>query len=150
VDGRAVCEKWLSGPPLRVYVYGPRNNAEQYWAIITRATAGFPHPSDYDAAHVFGHTYDQGCFQIKQRGKIDVINPHLPRGLVLDPLQDLVNPDSVGQPRDRDPDAAYAINSPQERRIEFRRVAYDAKAAGKKLFAAGLPERLASRLLVGV
>ena len=99
----------------------------------------------------FGHTHQQGGFQIKRDGKINVINSHSRSGLALAPRSRyLMNPGSVGQPRDRDPDAAYAMYSPQERRIEFRRVQYDAKAAGKKIVKAGLPERLASRLLVGV
>jgi predicted phosphodiesterase len=98
----------------------------------------------------FGHTHDQGGFEIKRNGKINVIDPRVPTGLVLARLSKyLVNPGSVGQPRDRNPDAAYAIYSP-ERWIEFRRVEYDAKAAGTKIIKAGLPERLASRLLVGV
>jgi predicted phosphodiesterase len=100
----------------------------------------------------FGHTHDQGGFQIKRNGKVNVINPQsLPMGLVLAPRSKyLVNPGSVGQPRDRNPDAAYAIYAPAERKIEFRRVEYDAKAAGKKIVKAGLPERLAARLLVGM
>jgi predicted phosphodiesterase len=99
----------------------------------------------------FGHTHDQVGFQIKRNGKINVINPYLQGGLLLAPRSRyLVNPGSIGQPRDRDPDAAYAIYSPQERRIEFRRVAYDTRSAGEKIVAAGLSERLASRLLVGV
>jgi predicted phosphodiesterase len=99
----------------------------------------------------FGHTHQQGGFEIKPNGKINVINPRAPTGLALAPRSKyLVNPGSVGQPRDRDPDAGYAIYSPAERRIEFRRVHYDAKKAGNKIVKAGLPERLASRLLVGV
>jgi diadenosine tetraphosphatase ApaH/serine/threonine PP2A family protein phosphatase len=61
-----------------------------------------------------------------------------------------VNPGSVGQPRDRNPDAAYAIYAPAERRIEFRRAEYNAIAAGMKIVKAGLSERLASRLLAGM
>jgi predicted phosphodiesterase len=98
----------------------------------------------------FGHTHDQGGFQIKRNGKINLIDPHVPTGLTLAPRSRyLVNPGSVGQPRDRNPDAAYAIYSPTEHWIEFRRAKYDAKAAGKKILKAGLSERLASRLLVG-
>ena len=98
----------------------------------------------------FGHTHDQGGFEIKRNGKINVIDPCIPTGLALAPRSKyLVNPGSVGQPRDRNPDAAYAIYSPAERRIEFRRAEYDTKTAGKKIVNAGLSERLASRLLVG-
>lgn len=97
----------------------------------------------------FGHTHDQGGFEIKPNGKITVVNPH--HELQLDSeSRYLVNPGSVGQPRDRDPDAAYLIYLPEENIIEFRRVAYDAEAAGTKILAAGLPEHLASRLLFGV
>jgi diadenosine tetraphosphatase ApaH/serine/threonine PP2A family protein phosphatase len=56
----------------------------------------------------------------------------------------------VGQPRDGDPHAAYAIYFPEARAIEFRRAAYDAGAAAEKIRAAGLPDSLASRLLSGV
>ena len=99
----------------------------------------------------FGHTHAQGGFEVKGNGKINMINPHhLPTGLVLAGRSKyLVNPGSVGQPRDRDRDAAYAIHSPAEGRIEFRRVEYNAKKAGNKIVKAGLPEWLASRLLVG-
>jgi predicted phosphodiesterase len=97
----------------------------------------------------FGHTHDQGGFQIKPNGRISVINPHCV--LHLAPRSKyLVNPGSVGQPRDRNPDAGYAIYSPAQRKIEFRRVKYDTRAAGKKIVKAGLSERLAARLLVGV
>jgi predicted phosphodiesterase len=97
----------------------------------------------------FGHTHQQGGFQIKSNGKIVRINQY--RVLGLAPRSKyLVNPGSVGQPRDGDPDAAYAIYSPAKRKIEFRRVEYDAKAAGNKIVAAGLSGRLASRLLAGV
>jgi predicted phosphodiesterase len=99
----------------------------------------------------FGHTHDQGGFQIQRNGKIKLIDPRVPTGLVLAPRSKyLVNPGSVGQPRDQDPDAGYAIYSPAERKIEFRRVKYDTRAAGKKIVKAGLPERLAARLLIGV
>jgi predicted phosphodiesterase len=97
----------------------------------------------------FGHTHNQGGFQTRSNGKITALNPH--RVLQLAPRSKyLVNPGSVGQPRDRDPGAAYAIYFSDERRIEFRRVKYDAKTAGKKIVAAGLSERLAARLLVGL
>lgn len=60
----------------------------------------------------------------------------------------LINVGSVGQPRDGDPRASYAILHPD--RVEFVRVAYDAEATARKIRAVSrLPERLAARLLVG-
>jgi diadenosine tetraphosphatase ApaH/serine/threonine PP2A family protein phosphatase len=61
----------------------------------------------------------------------------------------LINPGSVGQPRDLDPRAAYAIYSPEHRAIEFRRVRYDIDSAAGKILDAKLPPVLAARLYEG-
>ena len=64
-------------------------------------------------------------------------------------LQYLVNPGSVGQPRDGDPRAAYAIVDTAERRVELFRRGIRSKTAQAKIIEAGLPEVLAQRLAVG-
>ena len=56
---------------------------------------------------------------------------------------------SVGQPRDEIPQSSYLIFEPRSRIIEFRRVDYDIETAADKVRRAGLPSRLADRLLVG-
>jgi diadenosine tetraphosphatase ApaH/serine/threonine PP2A family protein phosphatase len=61
----------------------------------------------------------------------------------------LVNPGSVGQPRDGDPRASFAVIDTEQRRLFFRRVPYDVAAAGRKIRQAGLPEFLADRLALG-
>jgi diadenosine tetraphosphatase ApaH/serine/threonine PP2A family protein phosphatase len=61
----------------------------------------------------------------------------------------IVNVGSVGQPRDRDPRAAYALWDVDARRVTVRRVAYDVAAARAKIEAAGLPRILADRLAAG-
>lgn len=60
-----------------------------------------------------------------------------------------INVGSVGQPRDGDPRASYVVYDPKNREIKFRRVAYDIETAMQKNLAAGLPERLALRLVQG-
>ena len=62
----------------------------------------------------------------------------------------LCNVGSVGQPRDQDPRACYAIYDSEHRTISFRRVEYDVESASSRIRDAGLPEQLGSRLLVGV
>jgi diadenosine tetraphosphatase ApaH/serine/threonine PP2A family protein phosphatase len=57
---------------------------------------------------------------------------------------------SVGQPRDRNPAAAYALFDPVCRQITFCRVAYDAGAAADKIRKAGLPGSLAVRVELGI
>ena len=61
-----------------------------------------------------------------------------------------VNVGSVGQPRDGDPRSSYVIYDLDARAIEFRRVEYDFRVTQKKIMDAGLPERLAQRLALGM
>ena len=61
----------------------------------------------------------------------------------------LINPGSVGQPRDRDTRASYAIYNPEARTIEIRRVEYDISAVQQKIEDAELPLRNAERLAKG-
>lgn len=61
----------------------------------------------------------------------------------------IVNVGSVGQPRDRDPRAAYALWDVDARRVSVRRVPYDIATARAKIEGAGLPRFLADRLAAG-
>ena len=68
----------------------------------------------------------------------------------LDPsVRYLINPGSVGQPRDHDARAAFAIWDTEESRIEFHRVAYPIETTQSKMRAAGLPPPLIERLRYG-
>lgn len=70
--------------------------------------------------------------------------------ITIDPgTRYIVNVGSVGQPRDRDPRAAWALWDTEARRVSVRRVAYDVHAARAKIVAAGLPRFLADRLAQG-
>jgi predicted phosphodiesterase len=96
----------------------------------------------------FGHTHRQGAFRMSRRA-ITQIAPDRILGIEANYFY-LVNPGSVGQPRDGDPRAAYALYSPEERAVEFCRVAYDVDQAAAKIRAAGLPDFLAARLHEGM
>ena len=61
----------------------------------------------------------------------------------------LLNPGSVGQPRDGDPRAAYLLIDLETRHAHFRRVPYDIEATQAEIREAGLPEALAERLTEG-
>ena len=61
----------------------------------------------------------------------------------------LVNPGSVGQPRDGNWRAAYALYSPEEQRVEFARVPYNMGPTAEKIMLAGMPTMLAARLFMG-
>jgi diadenosine tetraphosphatase ApaH/serine/threonine PP2A family protein phosphatase len=62
----------------------------------------------------------------------------------------VVNPGSVGQPRDEDPRAAWGLFLPDEPSYELRRVEYDIEHEARKIRAAGLPSFLADRLHLGI
>lgn len=130
----------VHGSPLREFDY--LTNLDDVMAISHLLSA----PVTF-----FGHTHDQVGFKIKPNGKVLKIDPERTPALKLaSDSKYIVNPGSVGQPRDQNPNAAYVIYSPRDRSIKFQRVEYDVKAAGNKILDAGLPEHLASRLLFGV
>jgi diadenosine tetraphosphatase ApaH/serine/threonine PP2A family protein phosphatase len=61
----------------------------------------------------------------------------------------LINPGSVGQPRDGDPRAAWLELDTEDQTARFHRVAYDIRRAASSIVEAGLPRRLADRLPLG-
>jgi diadenosine tetraphosphatase ApaH/serine/threonine PP2A family protein phosphatase len=96
----------------------------------------------------FGHSHVQGGFLVARAGVMQIAPL---RTLEFEPDHVyLINPGSVGQPRDGDPRAAYALYSSEERTVEYRRAAYDIDAAAAKIKAAGLPDSLAARLYRGL
>jgi len=98
----------------------------------------------------FGHTHRRALWYRDIRGKIALM-PCRPYEMRLDRnCLYLINPGSVGQPRDGNPEAAYAIFDDEEFSIHFKSVPYDVKAAQKRILKAGLPEYLAERLAQGV
>jgi diadenosine tetraphosphatase ApaH/serine/threonine PP2A family protein phosphatase len=69
--------------------------------------------------------------------------------LELSGARRLLNPGSVGQPRDGDPHAAYLLLDLEAKRAHFRRVPYDIELTQSEMRDAGLPEALIERLAVG-
>ena len=61
----------------------------------------------------------------------------------------LINPGSVGQPRDLDPNASFLIYNTTKKSIRFFKIKYDVDTSYKKILEAGLPKELAERLVVG-
>lgn len=70
--------------------------------------------------------------------------------LALGETRLILNPGSVGQPRDGDPRAGYMLYDDAAGTVTWHRVEYDIAAAQRKIIAAGLPEMLATRLAHGI
>ena len=100
---------------------------------------------------LFGHTHMPVVF----RRAGDTYDGFLPDGdadtklRLEDGVRYVVNPGSVGQPRDGDPRAAFAIYDTEGPSLTLRRVPYAVDAAQRRILGAGLPASLANRLAVG-
>jgi diadenosine tetraphosphatase ApaH/serine/threonine PP2A family protein phosphatase len=122
--------------------------------LVTLRDAWLPLTKSPARINFFGHTHVQGgfatngeeWFQLKPEFSASGADEYeLP---LRENARYLVNPGSVGQPRDRDWRAAFAVYEAEDRarRVTFYRVPYDVKLAQEKIIAAGLPDRLATRL----
>ena len=124
----------------------PRKPVWEYVLDRHVACANFPY---FDTPFcLLGHTHTPVRF-VEQKGYCHEYPPVYNGPLKLGPDRLILNPGSVGQPRDRIPDAAYALLDPDTDTFEYRRSAYNIPSVQKRMRAARLPEKLISRLAGG-
>lgn len=97
-----------------------------------------------------GHTHIPSVFQLEGVRQVRIAHMQAGASHSVGPERLIVNPGSVGQPRDRDPRAAYAIYDTDRATIEWQRTAYDIGLAQRRIREAGLPVVFAERLSYGV
>jgi predicted phosphodiesterase len=104
----------------------------------------------------FGHTHVQGGFATSgdEWFKLDPIyraddEPDVSELKLMPGARYFINPGSVGQPRDNDRRAAFALYDDQSMTVYFHRVPYDFRLAQMRIMRAGLPDQLAVRLGFG-
>jgi predicted phosphodiesterase len=131
--------------------HGSVRDEDEY--ITSKAIAAPSFPLMDSPVGFFGHTHLQGGY-FRRRGNVGVI-PGVRRKehesvieLEPDSLY-MINPGSVGQPRDGDPRAAYGIYDSGARTVTLRRVDYPIRKTAEDILAAGLPPLLAARLELG-
>lgn len=97
-----------------------------------------------------GHTHLPMVISLGKQGTISIIQPSKEKEIIK-PIGSkiCINPGSVGQPRDKDPRASYALIDLNTGETEFRRVTYDLKETQQNIRAQKLPEWLALRLETG-
>ena len=140
-------------------VHGSPLDEDEY--ILAVADAGLVFGYLETPLTFFGHTHLQGgfTFNIKE-GKTRSFAPKYPNAdqvvkaeLLLEPGERyLINPGSVGQPRDNDWRAAFALyetNDDAPATVTFYRVPYDVEQTQARIVSSNLPERLATRLALG-
>jgi predicted phosphodiesterase len=132
--------------------HGAPFDEDEYIILPREAVPCFTH-FDLGLAF-FGHTHLQGGFYYR-RGRVNSIGPvtRVYSESVVELESDsiyMINPGSVGQPRDGDPRAAYALYDTEQRTIELRRVEYPIDQTAEDIRNAGLPDTLALRLFKGM
>ena len=96
-----------------------------------------------------GHTHVPVAY-LEDDGRVEVVGPDGGSELVLRERRALINPGSVGQPRDGDPDASFMVLDPEGGTVAWHRVPYDIEAVQHAMQSAGLPASLIARLSVGL
>jgi predicted phosphodiesterase len=125
------------------YVLSPRDAQQSLEAAPTRI-------------NFFGHTHLQGGFATDGQQWYRLTPDYLTRGepeewvlRLSSGARYMLNPGSVGQPRDGDWRAAFAVYDTEQHTLTFCRVPYDLRSAQESILRAGLPDRLAFRLRDG-
>ena len=135
-----------------IFVHGSLHDEDEY--VFTPSQALETLLEAHSRVTFFGHTHHQGGFAY-QGESLDLLQLR-PRGTeqfaalrLVAGKRYLLNPGSVGQPRDGDPRAAFAIADLDHQVVEFWRVAYDIEGVQQRMAQAGLPETLVLRLSLG-
>jgi len=132
-------------------IHGSPVDEDEYLISVADARNVFPYLETEVA--FFGHTHLQGGYgwvngSYQVIGRMEFFQNERRQRLHPEGLW-LINPGSVGQPRDGDGRAAFALFDSETRDVLYRRVAYDYETTRRKIEAAGLPDVLGSRLALG-
>ena len=145
---------WLEALPQTIsggewtLVHGsPREPLWEYVTSVPVARANLAVLESRVGLH--GHTHLPVAF-VEDDGRIDVVSPGDGSVLELRGRRALVNPGSVGQPRDGDPRSSYLILDTDADTVTWHRTGYDVAAVQASMQGAGLPASLAARLSVGL
>ncbi len=143
-------------PPLRVeqgYTLAHGSPRQPIWEyILDPLTAELNFTAFETRICLVGHTHVPVGFYLPEPSDDHLCDPRPPRyreAISLKTGRWIINPGSVGQPRDGNPDASYAILNLDENTLEHRRAEYPIEETQDKMRAAKLPNRLIERLAVG-
>lgn len=157
------CRRFLDQLPMqaeeddRLYVHADASAPHAWRYVADTESAWRSLEATTARVTIVGHTHKPRLFRLPARGVMpstpsQVERLRVPAGTPINLLPDsqwLVVLGAVGQPRDDNPAAFYALFDVETQELLCVRVPYDAASAAAKIRAVGLPERLASRLLRG-
>jgi predicted phosphodiesterase len=132
---------------VQLFHASPRDPVWEY--VLTEEAARAALDATWSPIVLIGHSHVPLAVKL-DRGRME--GGHAPGGTELDLRQGrwLLNPGSIGQPRDGNPDAAYLLLDIAAKRASFKRVPYPVERTQVEIRSAGLPETLAERLGSGV
>ena len=146
--------QFLSGQPLSLeideftIVHGsPRDPIWEYVVSERAALASFNHFDTYWC--LVGHSHIPFICRLEDDGRVSFTVPQYGAPYHLGDQRLIINPGGVGQPRDGDPRASYAVYDSEALTITHSRVAYDIPETQRKMRLHGLPEFLIERLPLG-
>jgi len=120
----------------------------QNWPYISNAPNAEPSMREQPTPLAFyGHTHRPMVFVQNRNGTIR--KEKFKKTKIKKGCRYFINPGSIGQPRDGDPRAAYALYNPAKKTMTLRRVEYDIETTAEKILQAELPSRNAQRLAIG-
>jgi predicted phosphodiesterase len=126
----------------------PREPVWEYILDPLIAALNFPHFET--PICLVGHTHTPVIYQlVNDQGETQVVQPTYRERKDLNSQRLIINPGSIGQPRDNNPDAAYAILDVEDKIFEHRRIPYDVEKTQQQMLDLNMPERLVSRLSHG-
>ena len=125
----------------------PREPIWEYLQATSAARENFAHFTSQFC--LVGHSHVPLVFSYDEDGACSASQFRANVGLALGRNRLIINPGGVGQPRDGDPRASYAIYDSEVRQIRLYRVPYDIRATQDRMVEHGLPMRLVARLNYG-
>jgi len=127
-------------------------DSPQRWNYVDSAAAAWRSAQAANAVYTFcGHVHDQGLYFERPGGGMGSFRPVPGTAIPVGRHRRwLAITGSVGQPRDGNPAAAYAMFDAAREELTFHRVAYDHAAAADKIEGSGLPPGLAYRVRKGI
>ncbi len=145
---------WLTALPQRLereaflLVHGsPRDPVWEYVTTTPVARAGMAAMTTSGGLH--GHTHVPVAY-VEEDGRLETMSPGAGSRLTFEGRRVLINPGSVGQPRDGIPTASWLILDTDAGAATWQRTAYDVSAVQAAMVGEGLPERLVARLAYGL
>jgi predicted phosphodiesterase len=123
----------------------PREPVWEYILEPLVAALNFPH---FETPYcLVGHTHQPVIYElVSDSGDTEAHSPEYGDPRSLNGKRQIINPGSIGQPRDANPDAAYAILDVKQNVFEHRRIPYDIPAVQERMRHFDMPERLIARI----